>query len=61
MGEDVTSELDTAGETAAALRKRNFDLAKTHERLHDGRRVYVIGATLDATEGDAELMALPGC
>ena len=31
-------------ETAAALRRRSFDLERVHERSHDGRDVYVIGA-----------------
>ena len=36
-------------ETAAALKRRNFDLGRVHERTHDGRPVYVIGALADDT------------
>ena len=31
-------------QTAAALRRRNFDLSKVHEKIHEGRPVIVIGA-----------------
>ena len=31
-------------ETAAALQRRNFDLTKVHERMHEGRPVIVVGA-----------------